>query len=288
MSSIINIVSEETYSQKMSDYNLGLQAFVASQYVTKIGDYTWMQIQKLVRLGIAEQLFPIGAQLLLLKNGTNYAYDVIAHNYYRPAESGLSHSMSLLAHDVYTKNVSIDHTESSNPDSNRKADGNNNWKVSNLRQWLNSEAAANSWYSAQHTYDSPPGYTFTNTAGFLNGLDSELKSVMGAVYYTSAIPTIDGGGSEQLSDKVFIPARSEVGLGNTESNVSEGDILPYFKGHPERRYRYLNGAAAHWFLRTPKTDTSHRSCLVTQSNLLTDIKAREFGNIGLVPMLHIV
>lgn len=44
----------------------------------------------------------------------------------------------------------FDATEPSNGNSDRRNYGNNRYIYSNLRQWLNSPAAAGQWYTAQH------------------------------------------------------------------------------------------------------------------------------------------
>ena len=76
------------------------------------------------------------------------------------------------------KLLCFDAKESANGNSDRRNYGNNRYIYSNLRQWLNSDAAAGQWYTAQHSADAPPssanvwdGYNPYNTiAGFLNGL----------------------------------------------------------------------------------------------------------------------
>ena len=48
----------------------------------------------------------------------------------------------------------FDAIESGNSNSDRRNYGNNRWTLSNVRQWLNSQAAAGKWYSAQHGADA--------------------------------------------------------------------------------------------------------------------------------------
>lgn len=50
----------------------------------------------------------------------------------------------------------FDAIESGNSDGDRRNYGNNRWTLSNVRQWLNSQAAAGKWYSAQHGADAAP------------------------------------------------------------------------------------------------------------------------------------
>lgn len=40
----------------------------------------------------------------------------------------------------------------------RASSGNNRWKYSNIRQWLNSSGEAGKWFTPQHEYDEPPNF----------------------------------------------------------------------------------------------------------------------------------
>ena len=70
----------------------------------------------------------------------------------------------------------FDAIESGNSDSNRRSYGNNRWIYSNIRRWLNSQAAGK-WYAAQHSADAPPSNAnvwsnyneYDGEAGFLAG-----------------------------------------------------------------------------------------------------------------------
>ena len=84
------------------------------------------------------------------------------------------------------KIMAADATEPSNSDSNRKSYGNNRWIHSNIRQWLNSAAAAGAWYAAQHSTDQAPdsshvwnGYNpYSALAGFLNGFTANERAAL--------------------------------------------------------------------------------------------------------------
>ena len=130
----------------------------------------------------------------------------------------------------------FDTKEASSSDSNRKIYGNNNWKLSNIRQWLNSDASAGNWYSAQHSADAPP--TNANTSyptgydtrpGFLYHFTAAQKSAMMNFDLTLKIPTVDGGGSHIVSQKVFLPTMTQVGLGANEG-VAEGTVFNKYNG----------------------------------------------------------
>ena len=132
----------------------------------------------------------------------------------------------------------FDAKEASSTDSDRNTSGNNNWKLSNIRQWLNSDAAAGEWYSAQHSADAPPtdanGYNiyltgYDDRPGFLYNFTAAQKSAMLNFDLTLKIPTVDGGGSHVVTQKVFLPTMTQVGLGANES-VTEGTVFNKYDG----------------------------------------------------------
>ena len=123
----------------------------------------------------------------------------------------------------------FDAAEPTNPDNNnvntRKGSGNNNWKVSNIKQFLNSDQA--NWYSNQHQYDAPPNNsnTFTNPydnhKGFLYYFSDKEKALLQDMTFTLANPDIDGGGSYIWTGKVWLPTYTQMS-GTQNNRVSEG------------------------------------------------------------------
>ena len=110
--------------------------------------------------------------------------------------------------------------EPANGNSDRRNYGNNRYIYSNLRQWLNSDAAAGRWYTAQHSADQAPdsshvwsGYNAYNTiAGFLNGFTANERAALLATTITVGKSSTDGGGTETCVDKVFPLSCTEVNL----------------------------------------------------------------------------
>ena len=113
--------------------------------------------------------------------------------------------------------MAFDAKEATNSDSNRKSYGNNNYALSNLLQWANSSAAKN-WYKAKHAADAPPTGSdvtynpYTDKAGFLSYFPAEFVAMLPSVNQTVNKPSVDGGGTEVVTSKVFLPSLSEVGL----------------------------------------------------------------------------
>jgi hypothetical protein len=128
----------------------------------------------------------------------------------------------------------FDAREPSNPNANRAAGGSNRYRDSNIRQWLNSDASAGAWYTAQHPYDMPPSglnvdqsspNVYEQKAGFLNGFSSGFKNALLPTSLIVALNTVtDGGGSETVTDKMFLASNTEVNLAN-ENGIAEGSLI---------------------------------------------------------------
>lgn len=123
----------------------------------------------------------------------------------------------------------MDNKEPSNPDIHRQNNGNNRYIHSNIHQWLNSDKAANNWYTSQHSYDTPPDYQ--NKAGFLNQWDSLSLSVLDDYEYTVTRISTDGGGTETFIAKICLMSTTEVGL----EGSTGGNRLDIFNSNEDRK-----------------------------------------------------
>lgn len=202
----------------------------------------------------------------------------------------------------------FDAKEASNADNNRKTSGNNRYSVSNIRQWLNSDKA--SWYTPQHSADAPPtnGNVLSNyneydaEPGFLTNFSVGLRIALQNTSLTVAKNTAtDGGGSEIVTDKVFLLSNTEVGLAN-ENGIAEGKLLPVFTTADKSRLAYPTAEAVilseysntnlgtkkawEYWLRTPVASYSHHTRYVSKSGTLDYISAY-YSNIGIRPALNI-
>jgi hypothetical protein len=135
--------------------------------------------------------------------------------------------------------------------------GSNNYSESAIRQWINSAAAANAWWTPQTIFDRPP--TYANVAGFLSGLDPEFVAILGAPEIVTARNTIyeiggTTGGSYTTNDLIFLPSITELGLGKN-NNINEGALFEYYDGAVNAdRIKYDITAlttARYWWLRGP-------------------------------------
>ena len=141
--------------------------------------------------------------------------------------------------------------------------GSNNYKESALRQWLNSDGAAGTFWTPQTVFDRPPSWE-TNTAGFINGLDADFLAVVSDTTYDVGLNNVtDGGGKEILTDRFVLLSRDEIYAGS-EGGVTQGEPLPYFSEFSDhnspsttadsnRIKTNASGTATYWWLRSPYT-----------------------------------
>jgi len=155
--------------------------------------------------------------------------------------------------------------------------GNNRYVYSNIRQWLNSPGEKDSWWESMHDVDGPPtdeGFVSGNPTGyydkngFLNSFSpEELGLILNTTLEVGINANADGGGTETVTDKVFLLSLTEVGLSDKESkNFFEGYPMPVFDSN-EARKAYVTEACYentnckrkpyaienswHWWLRSP-------------------------------------
>lgn len=203
----------------------------------------------------------------------------------------------------------FDAKEPSNSNADRQKYGNNRYLHSNIRQWLNSAAGAGAWYSAQHSADAPPTAANVNGSwnpydtkvGFLNGFSAQFRAAMMATTLTVAKNTVtDGGGSETVTDKVFLASTTEVGLAN-ENGIAEGSKLALFSTDASRVTQMTteaitesnyssdpanNTVAWYWWLRTPYASNSRYARYVHSSGTLYINNAWN-GDYGARPLCNL-
>ena len=140
----------------------------------------------------------------------------------------------------------------------RSGSGSNNYKESGVRQWLNSNAAANAWWTKQTIFDLPASYAASRN-GFMNGMDSDFLSIVGAVDGVTARNTIfeaDGtlGGSYTLRDEFWLPSMAEIGFGKNDT-ITEGSVFEYYENATAtERIKYDRTATTTsrlWWMRSP-------------------------------------
>lgn len=200
----------------------------------------------------------------------------------------------------------FDAKEPNNSNTDRRSYGNNRYKDSNLRQWLNK--ASNPWFVKTHTADEPPtdggmnvptGYD--NRAGFLSAFtNDELGAILNTSLKVAKNTVTDGGGYETVEDKVFLLSNTEVGLAN-ENSIAEGSKLPLFTDNNSRIGKATQqlisntrssskpatvNDAWYWWLRTPYAGYSRYVRYVYTAGSLSNNLAF-YGHYGVRPALNL-
>ena len=150
---------------------------------------------------------------------------------------------------------------------NRVLYGSNNWEKSAIRQWVNSSAAANTWWAPASNYDRPPSNA--NIAGFLNGIGSDFLAVLGKVTKRTGLNTAcDGGGYKDTEEKLFLPSKSECYFAPA-TGVDEGGPYQYYSLYSDLssagdnndsnrvKKTIASSTAVFWWLRTPLLSQTH-------------------------------
>lgn len=242
---------------------------------------------------------PVGA--LIQDDNTKYNDSVIVWKKMESNHTGDPDNSTALVTDKIIALKCFDAKEPSNSDSNRRQYGNNRYLYSNIRQWLNSSAVAGAWYVAQHSADAAPtnANVWTNyneydqEAGFLTNFSEQMKAELLTVTKRVAKNTVtDGGGYEDVTQKIFLLSNTEVGLAN-ENSIAEGSLYALFNTASERlayptaqavsmsEYSDNNLAASkpwYWWLRTPDAGSSYYARFVITDGTLSHSHAYDGSN----------
>lgn len=227
-----------------------------------------------------------------------------------------SNSVTLLTDEIIDQR-GIDAKEPSNADPGRASKGSGRYRTSNLRQWLNSNGAANAWWVAQNLSDGtlntnnhdatpddagmsqPTGYD--DIKGFLaNFTASELSEILDTTLDVTKNVVTDGGSYETVTDKVFLLSNTEVGFPN-QNGIAEGTLFSIFDSNESRTalmtpQLYSDGLSSQypgsilvpwqWWLRTSYTSNSYQTRLVLTDGSM-DFYSAYYGQFGVRPAVNL-
>ena len=255
---------------------------------------------------MAKALSSLAAGALVKDTGTLYNGKAIVWKIADKNHAGYpANSVTLITERIISLKC-FDAKESGNSDSNRKSYGNNRWIYANIRQWLNSQAAAGQWYSAQHGQDAPPSNAnvwdnyneYQQEAGFLAGFSANFLAALLTTTRTVGKAQVDGGGTESCTDKIFLATCTEVGL---SGDVTAGSKLAIFSNDASRQAKptaeavskseYTNSSLNanspwYWWLADAYASYSCNVRVVTSSGALTWDSACN-GYWGVRPLCNI-
>lgn len=180
-----------------------------------------------------------------------------------------------VAADQNLGNRQFDAPETNNPVTNRKNQGNNRWLYSAVRQLLNSSEVAGSWWTAQHEYDVAPSYT-TQIDGFLKDFTTYEKNIIVSKTNRCNLDTNDGGGSETMIDKVWLPSSYAMGT-ELFQPLEDDHVYEAYTDNASRAYQ------SNWWLRTINGSSSASSVRYLVSNGTLYGNAANSGNGAVRP-----
>lgn len=165
----------------------------------------------------------------------------------------------------------------------------NRYSQSAVRQKINSQKAANAWWSAASNYDRPPADA--NKPGFLYGVEDDFINALCKVDKTCALNTVtDGGGSETVSDYLFLPSQTEVYGGGSEGAAYEffskfSDLSAPGVGNDTNRIKHNDGASHIYWTRSVSPTTAYGIFAVRQAGNLLNLAAN--NESGIAPICFI-
>ena len=86
--------------------------------------------------------------------------------------------------------------------------GSGRYSESAIRQWLNSDAAANAWWTPKNNWDRPPRNADLNRAGFLTRLPADFVKILDYNDIVVALNAVEGFSAdrETVRDRIFLPS----------------------------------------------------------------------------------
>lgn len=191
--------------------------------------------------------------------GPSIVWKVIAKNH-----SGYPNGSVTLMSSKGIASLPFDAKEPNNTDLYIRDYGNNRWKFSNIRQWLNSDKKGGSggWYTAQHQYDASPEnsrvfskvsptnsskkyylYEYYTFPGFLYDMDKTfVNSVLSTTLNTATYRGFSNNTrTETTKDKFFLLSATEYTNKYHGSSISDGTYFDYFDNHSVMTLAYLSG-----------------------------------------------
>ena len=246
---------------------------------------------------------PVGAvvkDIGTVYNGKHILFKVMEHNHDGDPEG----STALITKKIITLKC-FDARESTNSNSGYQKYGYGYWKYANLRQWLNSTEATGRWYTAQHNADAPPTNSnikencneYYQESGFLTNFSEKFcNKLLIATKRVAKNTVTDGGGYEDVTDKIFLLSNTELGLAN-ENSIPEGSIYALFRTTDERisyptaeavsQSEYKNrdlkeNSVWYWWLRTGCYNEGYKGRIVTMGGFLSKEEAHS-GVCGVRP-----
>ena len=186
---------------------------------------------------------PTGGQIVVGKNNDFYTWgapDVAPENWrvhtfsnatsITPLDTNLVLTVGNTGTDLGTVASNIAYGNTNPNNLQRAVYGYNRWSQSGMRQWLNSGAAAGTWWTAKNEFDRPP-QQFSSVRGFMAGFDDAFLNIIKPVKVTTALNTVTDSaiGTTEDTYDTFFPASLEQEYIVPQLANAEGEYWEYWK-----------------------------------------------------------
>ena len=148
--------------------------------------------------------------------------------------------------------------------------GSNNYAQSNIRQYLNSDAAAGAVWKSSNKFDQQPSWN-ASQPGFLSKLPDEFLEIVHPISISQDTNTVfevdyTKSSSYAVRDKFWLPSRFQI-YGSKESAELNEIQWDYYKGSADiDKIMYDNGGTArHQWLRSPNVGYAYNVRYVSSS-----------------------
>ena len=161
------------------------------------------------------------------KNPTNVTWNVYAKGSTVSKMSGVTTDSSEGTELGSTSTSGTGYTNGNINAPQRVVYGYGRWSQSAIRQYLNSDAAINAWWTPQNGWDRPPAQLST-VRGWMAGISPDLRAILRKTTVTTAINTVEGAASntETTADYFFLPSLTEWYI---NPQYAEGEAWDYYK-----------------------------------------------------------
>lgn len=215
-----------------------------------------------VRRGTAQSAFPVGTEIADTWEdtaaGKSYSMPWIVAHYgdVTLADGTVKAGVYLIRKNATPFALQFDAADSKN------ASGYNRHSASGVNKWLNSDADKNQWWAASHSGDNAPDIASTKD-GYMKGCSAALLDAVATVRINVSTNTVtDGGVTDEIDCKFFLPSREQLhyvpGASNAAAAGVEGEAWDYFKtvasptdsARPIRVFKNPSGTAQICWLRS--------------------------------------
>lgn len=241
------------------------------------------EIAQIVRAGNAKSVFEIGdiiTTTYTATDGTTYdmPWIVVDFRDVTLEDSSVVPAMWLQSKYATLEEIQFDAPEPTRPSAEDysgriKSSGWNRYSKSAIRQWLNSDAVAGSWWTAQSEYDATPTQAATIN-GFMHGLPADFIAMLKPVKVETCRNYRDPDSARSSSTyeydttyEVFFPAsREQMAYSAIDLDHREGYTFAYWIGatNNSRNKPAINsptGSSVYYWLRSVRRsdiDTAYR------------------------------